>query len=666
MDALKLLLRGTSRQKARPGLEYAKSRLPSSGAEARPQPLKATTINSVDGTSGRTSKKRKRDSPEDAKDIKTGGSVGSTGQADVDLDEEERRRILKKHKLKVMLLDQSHGGSSKDKSNARLSNGKKHKRNAIHPRPLQTFGELQTRYHVSKRLMGSLKKQGFYTPTEVQMAALPILLGDESDSGLDTSGVKSGDKLQPDLLTIAPTGSGKTLAFLIPVIQRLMDLQHTGPSENDDKSRFVKAIVLAPTHELVDQIVIEGKKLCAGTGIKVSAAQKGSHIAQEAVSAPSDKQAVIKTDIVVSTPMTIVNELHQSAEEAASLGSVLHLVLDEADILLDPLFRDQTLAIWTACKHQDLRVSLWSATIGASIETLAQEFIASRRQRLGLKTTRHLFRLIVGLKDSSLPTIAHRLTYAATEHGKLLALRELLHPSTAAPEGSLALRPPFLVFTQTIQRAKALHSELLYDIPAEAGGSTRIAVLHSDLSEAARSNVMAGFRKGEIWVIITTDLLSRGVDFRGVNGVVNYDIPSTGASYVHRAGRTGRAGREGGIAVTLYTKEDIPYVRNIANVIAASEKAHGTTAGQTEPALQKWLLDSLPKVSKQAKQELKKRGVAARRTTQQGEDKSREERMARISTRSGYARRLDSKRRGAKRRPGGHDGDEDEWQGIGD
>jgi ATP-dependent RNA helicase DDX52/ROK1 len=154
---------------------------------------------------------------------------------------------------------------------------------------------------------------------------------------------------------------------------------------------------------------------------------------------------------------------------------------------------------------------------------------------------------------------------------------------------------------------------------------------------------MKGFRKGEIWILVTTDLLARGVDFRGINGVVNYDIPNSAAVYVHRVGRTGRAGREGGVAVTYYTKEDIPYVKSIANIIDTSEKLRGESG---ERSVQKWLLDALPDLSKKNKKELKKHGVKARQTNTKGaEDKG--QRRTRISTKSGFERRQENRKKGA-------------------
>jgi ATP-dependent RNA helicase DDX52/ROK1 len=301
--------------------------------------------------------------------------------------------------------------------------------------------------------------------------------------------------------------------------------------------------------------------------------------------------------------------------------------------------------------------------MGSNIEALATEKLKDRVEALSI-APKPFVRLVVGLKDTAVPNIVHKLTYTASEQGKLLALRQLLHP-TGSDDSGPPLRPPFLVFAQTIDRAMALHEELKYDIPLEAGGPSRIAALHSALADSARSAIMRKFRAGEIWVLITTDVLARGVDFAGVNGVVNYDVPGSAAAYVHRAGRTGRAGREGGIAVTFYTKEDIPFVKTVANVIAVSEKQAGKTGDQA--GVQKWLLDALPNVAKADRKKLKERGVESRRT--RGGSK------AKITSKSGYERKKDHNRQGAidanKRRrvEAARDGgaaDDGEWDGLGD
>ena len=645
-DIFRILARGTSFEKLeKPWASLVQKKLPSEGTAPRPQLFTEADDQKSgqevrSGDSSHRGIKRKRDGKKAPVESTNGGDLLSlTFQRK---SEEDCKKIQKQHKLKVSVLSDlppefEAGSKAKKEFQKTIS------------QPFESFKDLGPWFRASRRLVENVAHQGYGTPTEVQLAAIPLLLGSDDDRGLaKLKSKRSQPKAEVDLLTVAPTGSGKTLAFLIPLIQDLLhERAQAGHEELFDKDeRFVKALILAPTHELVEQTVHEARKLVAGTRLKVSDMRKGGQIYQRHSSNGASKdgsEGWIKSDILVSTPLVLLNSLSAEAtDDVQDLLSISYLILDEADVLLDPLFRDQTLAIWNACGNPLLRVSLWSATIGSSIEALTKTIIMERRSRLGLSPDNHfILRLVVGLKDSALPSISHRLIYTATEQGKLLAIRQMLRPSSNDPSSNVpALRPPFLVFTQTIERAKALHSELLYDIPAEAGGSSRIAVLHSQLTETARSDVMAGFRKGEVWILITTDLLARGVDFRGMNGVVNYDIPNTSAAYVHRAGRTGRAGREGGIAVTVYTEEDIPYVRNVANVISASEKQQGQTG---ENSIPKWLLDALPPVSKNTKKDLKKKGVASRRPGMDKEDKA--VRRARISTKSGYDRKLEDRKK---------------------
>ena len=619
-----------------------------------------------------------------------------------DLCEDERWQTLKKHKLKVTVLGDASElqDSHRERPKKNSTTVAKNTHPQIAPQPLTSFIQLRSKYGISRRLAENLEAQGYAEPSEVQMGSLPLLLGTDDDRGLISRRNKKSEtesRADIDLLTVAPTGSGKTLGFVIYILHGLIESrQAQRDTKTKEKSeRRVQALIIAPTHELADQIVNEGRKLASGTGIKISGLRKGMRLhpnlvslregdtmesVEEDISRGHRNDFLVKTDVVVSTPLLFLHAISAKQSGVSPLPDVRFLILDEADVLLDPLFREQTMGIWTACTNASLRTSLWSATMGSSIESLAQTFILDRRRNLGLtsssSTSQHyIVRLVVGLKDSAIPNIAHRLVYAASEQGKLLALRQLLHPSGAPAADAPSLQLPFLVFTQTIPRAIALHSELLYDIPVEAGGSSRIAVLHSDLSDTARSKIMAGFRKGEIWILITTDLLSRGVDFRGLNGVVNYDIPNTGASYVHRVGRTGRQGREGGVAVTLYTKEDIPYVKNVANVIAASERAQEKNAitDKDGEGMQKWLLDALPKVSKKTKKEIKRKGVENRRATAEAQA-GRGARKMRISTKSGYDRRQENKKKGAvdasrkrfAQEEGGSGQEDEEWEGIDD
>jgi len=788
MDAFRLLSRSTNFKSAPThGKARPQKQLPSSGAVKNPQLFAHHNGDSqILETRNDTSQVRKRKRGEDelrlssalpadldffgdqpsshetqpngvekAGDRGTSLSVRSKVKGEVDsireegmvtLSEEECKRILKDHKLKVTLLQGAgivdgypppgaRTAQSKNPSQVKSQTvpdpavrGKK-ANVPLFQQPLTHFSQLRSTYKISRRLADNISAQGYTIPTEVQLGGLPLLLGpvhEHSFQGTQAKLEPSKDRFRAsppvDLLTVAPTGSGKTLAFLIPVIHGLIQARRAGSRSSSDAvertpshDQEVKAIVVAPTRELADQIVNEGTKLAIGTGIRVTAMRKGMRIAKEEHSytelekngdVESDQSEeeddeeeeeeeehishkvgpLVKADVLVSTPLMLLHAISEKGPtERIPLPSIRYLVLDEADVLLDPLFRSQTLGIWNACVNPDLRISLWSATMGSNIEELARSTITTRQSTLGIANHPLLIRLVVGLKDSAIPNISHRLIYAATETGKLLALRQLLHPTSTSSSSLPAVRPPFLVFTQTIPRAIALHSELRYDIPPEAGGSARIAVLHSDLSDPARALIMARFRKGEVWVLITTDLLARGVDFRGLNGVVNYDVPGSGAAYVHRVGRTGRAGRDGGVAVTLYTKEDVPYVKGVANVIASSERLgrEGQQGLGQSQGVQKWLLDALPTPSKREKKELKRRGVEARRTVGQmhvkdGKDGRKGSKAARISTKSGYDRRIEHNRKGAKAKgkviadgankglEGENRSSEGEWSGLED
>lgn len=611
------------------------------------------------------------------------------------LDEDECRRILRSHRLKLTLLTDKKAAKAaeeEEKKKKKKKSSKKSKKAEevkdkddkvqVFPQPLTAFSQLRHTYGISPRLADNLDRLLYRIPTEVQMGSLPLLLDPELALRHATTlppGTGVGKEAGVDFMAVAPTGSGKTLSFLIPsinsVLKRRADEKASSsePEPAQREEHVLHTVVVAPTRELARQIANEGKKLAVGTGVRIVAMSKGMRVqaeggeddAEEAGSDAEDsedsaeedddkdkeqaetgKATVTKADILVTTPMLLLNFLSAGSK---TLPTVRTLVLDEADVLLDPLFREQTQGLWNACTHADLQTSFWSATMASSVEELAAEQLGARQQQQQ-QQRRLLVRLVVGLKDTAVPNVTHRLVYTATEQGKLLAMRQLLHPSTSVsvtsagtsrPDQTEALRPPFLVFAQTAERATALHDELRYDIPATAGGADRLGVLHAALSDGARAAVVRRFRAGEVWVLITTDVLARGIDFAGVNGVVNYDVPGSAAAYVHRAGRTGRAGRQGGLAVTLYTKEDIPFVKSVANVIAASEKQAGKTLGENDGSgMPQWLLDALPKVAKADKKRLKTQGVASRRA---GGGKG----SAQITSKSAWERRKENNRRDA-------------------
>ncbi|RPB13565.1 P-loop containing nucleoside triphosphate hydrolase protein [Morchella conica CCBAS932] len=610
------------------------------------------------------------------------------GELEVVEDDDAVRKLMWAHKLKYTLLTDPTANDDGGEDGAKKTKRKKKKYAQLLIPPLTSFTQLRSSAHgyaLSRRVYENILAQGYTAPTEVQMGALPVLMKKQQTSGMLTS------LSWVDLLTCAPTGSGKTLAYVVPLLDWILSTRKESGGE-----RGVRAVVLAPTKELAGQIVNEVKKLSVGTGVRVSLMRKG----MAGTSVKGEEAGIsVKSDILVSTPLLLLHAIEAEEKEDGKKGefaNVRRLVLDEADVLLDELFRDQTLGIWRALKESaekdgGLRTSLWSATISSGTEEIARNMMLPssalaapittldeptipsppspkpKKSKKSTKTpetapepaasapapTATILRLIVGIKDTSLPTVKQTLLYTATEPGKLLALRQLF---------TTRFVPPALLFVQSIPRAQALYNEIQYDLPTPG----RIAVLHASLTDTAREGVMDRFRRGDIWVLITTDLLARGVDFKGVRLVINYDIPTTVVAYIHRVGRTGRAGREGGEAVTYYTEEDIGYVKGIANVIAVSQGDQGKGEGKVG----KWLLDALPKVGKRERKELKKKGVKARAGT---EAKG----AARISTKSGYERQRMDKKRGAveasRRRAaeaakggesGGESGGEEEFMGI--
>jgi ATP-dependent RNA helicase DDX52/ROK1 len=179
----------------------------------------------------------------------------------------------------------------------------------------------------------------------------------------------------------------------------------------------------------------------------------------------------------------------RSNDALTSFFSVRHLVLDEADRLLEEGFLEQTDAVLAACSHPELRKALFSATLPAGVEEMARTFMVDA------------VRVIVGTKDAANESINQTLTYVGSEEGKLHALRALVH------EGKL--KPPALLFVQSIARARELFQELVYD-------GLHVDVIHGERPRAQRDAVVDAFKRGDVWVLICTELLARGIDFKGV------------------------------------------------------------------------------------------------------------------------------------------------------
>lgn len=378
------------------------------------------------------------------------------------------------------------------------------------PLPVGSFADMTTRFNMNKRLIHNLLDAEFVEPTPIQCEAIPVSLNHR------------------DVLACAPTGSGKTLAFLIPMIQALLQ---NAPTKNTS----VRGLIIAPTNELALQIHAQLQVLTKGHKNLPSAILSR----QLAVRFSENIVKASKYAIIVSTPLRLIDVVKNGHVD---LSQVEELVIDEADRLFDKGFVEQTDALLAACTHPKLRKLCFSATIPAGVEELAKSIM------------RDPIRIIVGHKDAASSTIDQRLIFTGNEDGKLVAIRQMIQQGE--------FKPPVIIFMQLITRAKALFHELLYD-------KLNVDVIHAERTPKQRDEVIKRFKNGDIWVLITTDVLSRGVDFKAVNLVINYDVPQTAQAYVHRIGRTGRGGKSGR-AVTFFTKEDDMAVKPIVNAMKQS------------------------------------------------------------------------------------------------
>ncbi|CAG2107613.1 unnamed protein product [Medioppia subpectinata] len=362
--------------------------------------------------------------------------------------------------------------------------------------------------NVDQNIMENIRKSGFGSPTAVQMQSIPLLMS------------------KREMLCCAPTGSGKTLAFLIPIVHQLRGPQRKG----------FRAVILAPTRELAKQIHRECLWISNGTGLRVHII-KNVNLAQKKFGPNSE----LMYDILVTTPNRLVYLLSQEPV-AINIENVEWLVIDECDKLFEEGFRDQLSVIFQSCgKSTKVSHAMFSATHDIELEKWA---------KLNLD---NLVAVGIGGKNNASQEVDQTLTFVGNESGKIMALRDVIARGCEAP---------VLIFVDKIQKAKQLHKELVYD-------GINIDVIHSKRTQQDRDNVVRSFREGKVWFLICTDLMGRGIDFKGVNLVINYDFPSTSVSYIHKIGRTGRAGRKGK-AITFFTEKDSDKLRSIANVMRRS------------------------------------------------------------------------------------------------
>jgi len=355
---------------------------------------------------------------------------------------------------------------------------------------------------LDERLLSGIRDLGWKETRAVQSGVIPLAMAGG------------------DVIACAETGTGKTAAFLIPVLQRFLNEPPPQPSRT-------RALVLAPTRELVVQIEDQVQGLTYHTTVSSIAVYGG-------VPMTAQEQALkAGVDIVVATPGRLMDHMRHDSIDFSGLEV---LVLDEADRMLDMGFWPDVQRILAAlpARRQTL---LFSATMPAEVLKLTQEFLHEPAY------------VQVGRRGGPAATISHSVqTVPANEKTQWLA-QWLRHDANG----------PVLVFCRTKIGAEKLASRL-------SGMGIRTAALHADRTQQQRQAAVEGFRTGTYPVLVATDVAARGLDIDGIAHVVNFEVPDTPETYVHRVGRTGRA-ESTGSALTLVAPEELRALRALEKAV---------------------------------------------------------------------------------------------------
>jgi len=355
---------------------------------------------------------------------------------------------------------------------------------------------------LSEPLLRAINKKGYTEPSTIQKKAIPLILEGK------------------DVLASAQTGTGKTAGFTLPMLDRLT-------SQNKWKRRPLRALVLTPTRELAAQVYQNVREYSEFVDIRSTVVFGGVN------QKPQVRTLRNGVDILVATPGRLL-DLHN--QKAFSLARIEILVLDEADRMLDMGFlRDikKILALMPV-KRQNL---LFSATFSKEIKKLAGSFL-------------HHPIMVEATPENTTAEKVNQKAYRIDKQKKTAFIIQLI------TEGNWE---QVLVFTRTKHGANKLCKKMI-------GAGITAAAIHGNKSQTARTKALAGFKKGEVRVLVATDIAARGLDIPLLPHVINFELPNVPEDYVHRIGRTGRAGASGE-AISLVSQEEKAYLRDIEKLL---------------------------------------------------------------------------------------------------
>jgi len=375
---------------------------------------------------------------------------------------------------------------------------------------------------LAPELLKALEESGYTTPTPIQAQAIPVALAGR------------------DLMAGAQTGTGKTAAFALPILQKLLPFASTSASP---ARHPVRALILTPTRELAIQVEESVRTYAKHVPIRSLVVFGGVDIKTQT---PSLRTGV---EVLVATPGRLLDHIEQ---RTVQLNQVQMLVLDEADRMLDMGFMPDLKRILALLPKQRQNL-MFSATFSKEIKKLSEEFLTNPT-------------LIEVARSNAAAENVTQKAYLVAQADKHALLVEILRSDGASQ---------VLVFTKT----KLTTSRLARQLQREGVSADAI---HGDKTQLERMQALEAFKQGKVAVLIATDVAARGLDIDQLPMVINYEIPSAPEDYVHRIGRTGRAGASG-IAISLVSPEEEKYLKEIEKLIKREiQRENATIPAKTQ------------------------------------------------------------------------------------
>jgi ATP-dependent RNA helicase RhlE len=357
---------------------------------------------------------------------------------------------------------------------------------------------------LNKPILRAIAEAGYDNPTLVQEKTIPSVLH------------------KKDVIVSAQTGTGKTAAFALPILQLLFDKQ-----DASKKGKKIKSLIISPTRELAIQIEENFKKYSRYTNLRTTVIFGGASI--------DPQKDILKkgVDILIATPGRLL-DLHK--QDGVNLDYVQTLVLDEADLMLDMGFIDDVKKIERLCP-ENKQTLLFSATIPYKVEQLANTILKSP-ERIEVAT------------NSSTSKNVNQLLYYVPKKNKIELCLHLLRNT---------IKGNIIIFRRTKFGVAKLEETLIKN-------GYKVDSIHGDKSQNLRQDALNKFKKGEANILIATDVAARGIDINNLDAVVNFDLPNIPETYVHRIGRTARAGNSG-MAYSFCSADEKEYVKTIQLLI---------------------------------------------------------------------------------------------------